>query len=89
MSLDVTNSGKSLQTFSVGNQRAVDSQGREFAPTGPPMSMVIGQTTGMVDLNPGFSAKAKLMFDVAPGAQITAVQLHDSAFSGGVRVEVP
>jgi hypothetical protein len=42
----------------------------------------------IVNMNPGFSAKVWILFDVPPGTPIAAVELHDSAFSGGARVQV-
>jgi hypothetical protein len=39
-------------------------------------------------MNPGFNVTAKVPFDVPPGTQGAAVEVHDSAFSGGARVTV-
>ena len=41
-----------------------------------------------IDLNPGFSINVKVPFDVPPGSQIDKIELNDSAFSGGVSVDV-
>jgi hypothetical protein len=43
-------------------------------------------STFLNEINPGNSAKGKLIFDVPKSAELTALELHDSPFSGGVEV---
>jgi hypothetical protein len=40
-----------------------------------------------IDMKPGFSAKGLVPFDVPPGTKPAAVELRDSAFSGGATVQ--
>ena len=40
------------------------------------------------DINPGNSIQAKAALDVPPGTMPAHVELHDSAFSGGVSVAI-
>jgi hypothetical protein len=37
-------------------------------------------------INPGNAVTGKVVFDIPKGAKLTTLELHDSAFSGGVTV---
>lgn len=83
----VTNIGNEPQSFFVGNQKLLDTSGREYA--ADDMAAIRINPDAMVfDLGPGLSVNALLPFDVPPGTPPAALVLHDSAFSGGVRVDV-
>ncbi|GAB3216998.1 DUF4352 domain-containing protein [Mycolicibacterium hippocampi] len=83
----VTNVGNEPQSFFVGNQQLLDANGREYAADN--MAAIRINTDSMVlDLGPGFAINVLLPFDVPPGASPAALVLHDSAFSGGVRVDL-
>jgi len=78
------------QSFSVGNQKLIDSAGRQY---GPDMSYAVALNPSFVvtvnDVNPGFAVgTVKVPFGVPVGTQVAAVEVHDSAFSGGARVSV-
>ncbi|HEY0487658.1 MAG TPA: DUF4352 domain-containing protein [Mycobacteriales bacterium] len=40
------------------------------------------------NVNPGNSVTGKVVFDIPKGKKLTAIELHDSGFSGGVRVDL-
>jgi hypothetical protein len=40
----------------------------------------------LTDINPGNAVTGKIAFDIPRGAKLTRLELHDSAFSGGVAV---
>jgi hypothetical protein len=40
------------------------------------------------EINPGNSVNGVILFDIPKDAQIVKLELHDSAFSGGVTVNV-
>ena len=42
--------------------------------------------TFLEDINPGNSVVGTVVFDVPKGTKVTELELHDSAFSGGVKV---
>jgi hypothetical protein len=42
----------------------------------------------ILDLNPGFSATITVPFDVPVGTVPDAIELHNSAFSGGVKASL-
>lgn len=37
----------------------------------------------MEDINPGLGIETQAVFDIPPGAVPTAIECHDSMFSGG------
>jgi hypothetical protein len=43
---------------------------------------------GTDDINPGNSIQVQAAFDVPPGTQPAELELHDSMFSGGVKLQL-
>jgi hypothetical protein len=87
--MTVTNTGDQPQSFFVQNQKLIDTAGREYAAdTMASYAMNPSDSTMVIDMNPGFSLTVKVPFDVPPGAQPAAVVVHDSAFSGGAKVNL-
>jgi hypothetical protein len=86
VSMKVSNIGNEAQTFFAQNQKLVDTAGRTY--DADTTSMITLNKSSMQDLNPGLSTSSIIPFQVPTGAQITAVEVHDSAFSGGARVTV-
>ncbi|GGK04265.1 Mpr protein [Pilimelia anulata] len=83
----VRNIGKESQMFTGANQKATDSKGLEFSnDTGAELLANEGAPTFLKDINPGNSVSGRLVFDVAKGTTLVKIELHDSAFSGGVTV---
>lgn len=84
--MEVGNSGDKPQTFFPGNQKLFDAEGREYgADTMAAFSM---NEDTIMDLNPGFLASVKIPFDLPFGTTPEVIELHDSAFSRGVRVNL-
>jgi hypothetical protein len=84
--MDIVNSGDKPQTFFPNNQKLFDAQGREYG--SDTMAAIEMNADGIMDLNPGFSASVKVPFDLPPGTTPDMIELHDSAFSGGVKVKL-
>ncbi|WP_370332620.1 DUF4352 domain-containing protein [Mycolicibacterium hippocampi] len=84
----VVNIGNEPQSFFVGNQKLIDTQGREYAADNMAAMRINTDDTMVLDLGPGFAISVLIPFDVPPGAQPATLELHDSAFSGGVLVDV-
>jgi hypothetical protein len=61
-------------------QRTPHHHGTERSTTAPI------QLPFLEDINPGNEVKGKLIFDVPKPTKLTAIELHDSMFSGGVKV---
>lgn len=79
----VANHGDQEGTMFDTNQKLIDSKGREYEATSNWSS-----DTTWEDINPGLSITGEIAFDVPKGTKIKAVELHDSAFSGGVTVKL-
>ncbi len=82
VSVTVSNIGDQERTLYATNQNLIDSQGREFESEFWAAAALNDESS--VDLNPGFTIEYKIPFDVSPGTVPTAIELHDSMFSGGV-----
>jgi Domain of unknown function (DUF4352)/Protein of unknown function (DUF2510) len=83
--MTVTNVGDRTQNFFASNQKLFIG-GNEFSPNGT-AAMWIGSMT--VDINPGNNIQAVVSFDVpANNTDNGVLALHDSAFSGGVKVSL-
>ena len=84
--LQVTDDKDVAQTFFDSNQYAYDAQGQQFSADNNGTYL-----TGDKDdtqLNPGVSITALVPFNIPSGDTIAQLQLHDSAFSGGVTVQL-
>ena len=86
-SVSITNIGNEPQSFFVSNQKLIDSAGREYAADGT-AAIYMDQESMAIDLGPGLSLTVKIPFDVPPGATLSSLVLHDSAFSSGVTVSI-
>ncbi|MFC5947039.1 DUF4352 domain-containing protein [Pseudonocardia lutea] len=85
----VTNVGTESTMFSGGNQKLLDSQGREFdADSGSAVMYVPDSESFLNQINPGNTVQATIVFDVPVGLQPAAIELHDSMFSGGALVSL-
>ena len=83
VTVKVTNIGNEAQYFFDSNQTLVDTQGREF----DSKSLITDDTQmWMTNINPGLSIQGNIFFDVPTGLNISHIILHDSMFSGGVRI---
>lgn len=86
ITLSITNIGSAEQTFWGRNQKLVDTQGRQFTDdTEAEMNLSQGIET---DINPGNQATATVIYDIPANDQPKSMDLHDSAYSAGVGVEL-
>lgn len=87
--MSVANIGTEPRHFADGNQRAYGADGKQYAAdTG---AGVVANGNGQAwwnVINPGNSVAAKVVFDLPPTGTISTLELHDSGFSGGVKVAV-
>jgi len=81
--LRITNIVDRPQSFFATNQKLWSVGGQQF---NADTIAAVWTAAGDVEINPGNSIDATVSFDVPPGTQLSAVELHDSAFSGGVKV---
>lgn len=86
----VTNIGKEPRSFSGSNQRAFAATGAEYSnSTDAEIYANDHSETFLNEINPGNKVKGVIVFDVPKGTKLTKLELHDSAFSGGVTVRLP
>jgi uncharacterized protein DUF4352 len=89
VSLTVKNIGKEAQFFDGSSQKAMDAKGTEFSNDGAAeLYANEDNATFLNEINPGNSAKGRLIFDVPKSVKLTALELHDSPFSGGIEVSL-
>lgn len=89
MALHVTNIGNAAQTFDASNQVAYDAAGRKFsANSGDAIYLGDSAKSFLEQLNPGSAVDGQLVYDVPAGTTLTKIELHDSAFSSGVVVNL-
>jgi hypothetical protein len=75
------------QSFLPNNQKLIDSAGRLYAADAI-AAVKMNHRSMVVDMNPGFNITLKVPFDVPAGTMPAAIELHDSVFSDGARVQV-
>lgn len=86
--VDVTNTSNKPQFYSGTNQVLIDEQGREFTNDSSAEWKLEGDDKGSGDLNPGITRSTRVVFDIPVGAVPTAIEVHDSMFSGGARINL-
>lgn len=74
--LRVMNVGDDARNFSATNQKLIIN-GNKYEATS------FMDEGWMEDINPGLGIETKATFDIPPGTVPTAIECHDSAFSGG------
>ncbi|WP_158220286.1 DUF4352 domain-containing protein [Kineosporia sp. A_224] len=84
----VKNTGNEAQTLFGDNQTLIDAEGRKFTPDTEAAIYLDESQTFIEDINPGNQLKGVILFDVPKDAAPTSIELHDSAFSGGVEVSL-
>jgi hypothetical protein len=89
LSLDIENVGDEPQTMFADNQKLLDAEDREFSPdTSAMIYMGDDANTWLEEINPGNTLEGFLLFDIPADAAPSKIELHDSAFSGGVTVSL-
>jgi hypothetical protein len=86
--LKVENIGKESQLLDGGNQYLYGSGGRKFDADTEAAIYLDESKTFLEEINPGNSVDGIVVFDIPKGEKPTKIELHDSAFSGGVEVEL-
>lgn len=89
VNLHVSNVGDKAQTFDASSQTAYDAQGRKFSADSGAVIYLGDQGHSFLEqMNPGSAVDGQLVYDVPVGTQLTQIELHDSMFSGGVKVNL-
>jgi hypothetical protein len=89
VSVKVENIGDEAQTMFGDNQHMYDAQGRKFsADTEAAIYLGDKAQTLFEEINPGNKINGVVVFDVPKNAKPASLELHDSAFSDGVKVNL-
>jgi uncharacterized protein DUF4352 len=88
--ITVTNIGSAAQTMDDSVQYVYDSQGRKFSADSTADLYANGTANSVFlnQINPGNSVHGLIYFDIPANDKAVSAQLHDSAFSGGVTVNL-
>ena len=84
----VTNIGKEPAYLLDGNQKVTDAQGRQFSADSSAAIYLKDNSVLFKEINPGNSVKGTLVYDMPKDASPAAIELHDSMFSGGAKVNL-
>lgn len=92
VNISVKNIGDEQQTLDGSSQYAYNAQNQKYSADDEAAIYAAtdnnSTTTWYNDINPGNTVKGDLFFDVPVGEKPVKVELHDSAFSGGVTVSL-
>ena len=80
--LTVRNTGNEGQTFFSSNQKLIVG-GKQFD-----AASILGVKGDNQNINPGLSIDTVVSFDVPPGSVPEAIDVHDSALSGGAKIKL-
>lgn len=84
--VNVTNIGDEAQTFFGDNAYLFNEAGQKYNADTEAAIYMDDTNSFLEEINPGNSLAAKVVFDVPAGTVPASIELHDSAFSGGVTV---
>lgn len=86
VTVKVTNIGDEPQTFFGSNTKGTDTKGHTVEPSTEAAIYLPDSNSLLTPINPGNSVTGTIVFDLPVGAHLSSLELHDSAFSGGVTV---
>jgi hypothetical protein len=81
----VRNIGDEQRTFEQSSQYLFDTAGRRYE-TGDAGLYLEDSKSFLEEINPGNGVNGTLVYDVPKNFKAAKIELHDSAFSGGVEV---
>ncbi|WP_159621423.1 DUF4352 domain-containing protein [Ruania rhizosphaerae] len=84
--LSVTNIGNEAQHFFDSDQTMLDTEGREHSADSEAGIYLEDNDTLLNEINPGNTLEGVIVFDIPADATPAELELHDSAFSGGVTI---
>jgi hypothetical protein len=89
LGIEVVNAGAEGRSFEAGHQYLLDAAGRRHSVDGAATWSHDGSARLInLQLNPGQRIEGTLVYDVAEGVEPVQAELHDSPFSGGVKVDL-
>jgi hypothetical protein len=88
VSMKIENIGDEPQSMFADNQYAFDAKDRKFSADSAASIYDDNSQVLWEEINPGNTVQGKVYFDIPKGAKLTRFELHDSMFSGGVKVRL-
>jgi hypothetical protein len=89
VNVTVKNIGDEAQLFDSSSQKALDAKGTTYDADGAAgIYLPDAGEAFLNNINPGNQVRGTIVFDVPAAVQVTTLELHDSPFSGGVKVSV-
>ena len=89
ITVNVKNIGKEAQTLDGSSQKALAANGTEYSSdTEAGLYANKDGSTFFEEINPGNQVTGVFVFDIPKNVKLTKLELHDSAFSGGVTVSL-
>lgn len=82
--IKVTNHGKEARTLAASDQK-LQAAGKTYSASNE-ATIAMESKAFLEDINPGNSLAAVVPFDIPRNVKPTTIVLHDSPFSGGVKV---
>jgi hypothetical protein len=87
VSVSVTNVADTAETFNDSSQQAIDGKGKTYDVDSAAGTYANkDSSTFLESINPGNTVKGDLVFDVPEGTKLSAVVLHESMFTAGIKV---
>ncbi|MEO3938574.1 DUF4352 domain-containing protein [Dermatophilaceae bacterium Soc4.6] len=88
VSMTVKNIGDEAQSIFANAQVAFDGADHKFSADSEAGIYADDSKLLYQEINPGNSVKGNVYFDVPQGTKLAKLELHDSAFSGGVEISL-
>lgn len=89
VNVTIKNIGNEAQSLFAENQYVYDAAGKRYSADSE--ASIYGSSQGSTwydQINPGNSVSGAIIFDVPKGTKLTSAELHDSALSNGVKVQL-
>ena len=86
--LTIKNIGNEPQSFFGANATLINAQGQQFSASSEAAIYLPNSSSLYEEINPGNTLNSKVVFDVPVGTALGQLELHDSAYSGGVKVSL-
>jgi hypothetical protein len=91
LNLSIKNIGNEAQTIDSTSQYLYNSAGQKYSSDSTATIYATPGSNGDTwfnNVNPGNTVKGDILFDIPKGVTPVTAELHDSAFSGGVKVSL-
>lgn len=89
LNVSVKNIGNEKQSLFSANQKLLDAANKEYSADDTATLYAAPQGSSWYsDINPGNSVEGTIVFDVPKDVTPTVAELHDSAYSGGIKVNL-